>query len=101
MAFPFGGHPPLQRFLEWAEEAGCTVEIKIRNHAQSGRPYESLEITGPTGGNVVLVNPDHGEHLAPSMVSYLQRRLGVKSPFPETPEHTKLSGVEFVPEEER
>lgn len=99
MAFPFGGHPPLERFLEWAKEAGCNWDIKIRHHTQSGRPYESLEIVGPKGGRVALVNPDLGEHLAPSMITYLQRRLGVRSPFPQVPEQSGSSDVEFVPDD--
>jgi hypothetical protein len=76
VAFPFGGHPTLARFLEWATENGCTAEIKNRSHAQTGRPYTALEITRPGGGRAVVPNPDFNEHLAPSMVTYLQRRLG-------------------------
>jgi hypothetical protein len=45
-----------------------------------------------------LVNPDFDEHLAPSMVSYLQRRLGVKSPFPAMPEQPDPNQTEYVQE---
>lgn len=98
MAFPFGGHPTLSRFLEWASENGCVSELKTRMHAISGRPYRSLEIIGPADSRVSLVNPDMDEHLAPSMVSYLQRRLGVKSPFPAAPEQPDPKDTEFVQE---
>jgi hypothetical protein len=99
MPVPFGGHPPLRRFLEWAQENGCTVELKLRTHTASGRPYRSLEMVGPAGGRAIVVNPDLDEHLAPSMVSYLQRRLGVKSPFPGAPEQPDPNKTEFVQED--
>jgi hypothetical protein len=68
------------------QSAGCKVEVKFRNHSITGQPYRSLEITSPTGSRAVLVNPNMNEHLAPSMVSYFQRRLGMKTPFPGEPE---------------
>jgi hypothetical protein len=87
VAHPFGGHPTLERFVEWAKsEAGCTTEIKVRTRQPSGQPYQVLEITNPEGGRVVVVNPEMGEHLAPSTVAYYQRRLAIKSPFAATPE---------------
>jgi hypothetical protein len=98
VAFPFGGHPPLRRYLEWARENGCTAEVKLRTHALTGQPYRALEIINPAGGRVVLVNPDENEHLAPSMVTYLNRRLGVKSPFPAMPEQPNPTDVEYVQE---
>jgi hypothetical protein len=99
VAVPFGGHPSLRRYLEWARENGCTAEEKLRTHAITGQPYRSLEISGPAGGHVVLVNPDLEEHLAPSTVTYLNRRLGVKSPFPATPEQPNPSETEYVRED--
>ncbi len=99
MAFPFGGHPTLGRFLEWARDNGCTAEIKLRTHSTNGRPYKVLEITRAEGGHASIVNPDLQEHLAPSMVSYLQRRLGVKSPFPAMPEQPDAAEAEFVKED--
>ena len=100
MAVPFGGHPTLHRLVEWLESAGCKVTIKQRNHSITGQPYQSLEITSPVGSRAVLVNPDMNEHLAPSMVSYFQRRLGMKTPFPAEPEQP--TNVEYVdqPEDE-
>ena len=64
----------------------------------SGRPYRALELAGPLGACVVVLNPDLDEHLAPSMVTYLQRRLGVKSPFSATPEQPNPSETEYVQE---
>ena len=42
----------------------------------------------------MLVNPNMDEHLTPSMVSYLQRRLGMKTPFPAEPD--QATEVEYV-----
>src|SRR3954466_5325867 len=98
MAFPFGGHPTLGRFVEWARENGCRSEIKLRTHTETGRPYRALEIFSPQGGRSVIVDPDMEEHLAPSTVAYLQRRLGIKSPFPATPEQPDPKDTEFVQE---
>ena len=86
MSVPFGGHPKLKRFVDWLVSVGCKAEIKVRNHSQTGQPYQSLEISNPNNGRVAIANPDLEEHLTPSMVSYLQRRVGLKSPFPGEPE---------------
>lgn len=95
MAAPFGGHPKLERLVAWLTSAGgCKATLTVRNHAITGQPYQSLEITSPTGSRAVLVNPDMNEHLSPSMVSYFQRRLGMKTPFPAEPEQS--ADVEYV-----
>jgi hypothetical protein len=86
MSHPFGGHPKLGRFVEWAQENGCKAEIKVRERNSSGQPYQALEISAPSGATAVIVDPDMEEHLAPSIVAQLQRRLGLKSPFAATPE---------------
>lgn len=94
MASPFGGHPKLSRLVDWLQSAGCKVEVKVRNHSITGQPYRALEITSPTGSRAVLVNPNMDEHLSPSMVSYFQRRLGMKTPFPGEPEQS--SDVDYI-----
>lgn len=75
MAFPFGGHPNLATYIVWLQE----------NHqgaAQSGYGIESLtKLSLPNGRSVVVVGVGQAEFLAPSMVAYLDRRLGVKSPW--------------------
>jgi hypothetical protein len=87
MAFPFGGHPTLKRLLEWLTEQGCKSEIVFRINKQ-GRTYQALQIVNPKGGKAVIVEPDFDEFLAPSMVSYFQRRLCIKTPFAAQPELT-------------
>jgi hypothetical protein len=98
MAVPFGGHPTLQQFLEWATSNGCKVEHKVRAHSVTGQPYKVLEITGPSGGRVVMAKPDGSELLAPSQVNFLHRRLGVKSSFAATPEQPDPRGTIFTDE---
>lgn len=96
MASPFGGHPKLKRFADWLVSVGCKAEVKVRNHSITGQPYEVLELVSPSGSSVVVADPDMDEHLSPSMVSYLQRRLGVKSPFPGEPEQPSPDGTTYV-----
>jgi hypothetical protein len=80
MAFPFGGHPRFNDYLEWARtEAECTYRsgfarldgkvdtmVLIENAANNKHTIEFMPIT---------------EYLTPSMVSALDRRLGITSPF--------------------
>jgi hypothetical protein len=84
MSFPFGGHPTLRQYLDWAITAGCTIARGIwSDHYLI--PHHTLTIDGPNGGWVSIIDPDEGEHLAPSEVSRYDRRLGVSSPFPGSP----------------
>jgi hypothetical protein len=97
MAVPWGGHPTLDRFLEWAKENGCTGETKVRTD-QTGRAFTSLELEGPHGGRVAMVVSAMDERLVPSQIAYMQRRLGLKTPFASTPEHADLEKTEYVQE---
>jgi hypothetical protein len=97
-AVPFGGHPTLGQFLEWATQNGCTADYKVRGHSVSGQPYKVLEIIGPKGGRVVMAAPDLRERLAPSQVAYMHRRLGLKSSFAATPEPPDPSSTIFTDE---
>lgn len=99
MAVPFGGHPTLPDIIDWARANGCAVETKVRTHAITGQPYESVEISNPKGGSVVLADPGDGERLEPSMVAYIQRRLGLRTPFAATPEQPKPEDTEYVQED--
>jgi predicted PhzF superfamily epimerase YddE/YHI9 len=85
MAFPFGGHPTLGQFVEWAIQNNCSAEIKVQ-HRPTGQAYQVLEIRKSNGGSVAVAEPDLEERLEPSMVTYLQRRLGIKTPFAAQPE---------------
>lgn len=85
MAQSFGGHPTLMRFIEFAKEAGCTAKAYTRV-SKGGRSVHVLRIEASTGAYVLVTNPDYLERLTPSNVTYLQRRLGIKTPFSSEPE---------------
>jgi hypothetical protein len=97
MAGPWGGHPTLDRFLEWAKENGCTGGTKVRSD-HTGRAFTSLELVGPHGGRVAMVVSAMDERLVPSQVAYMHRRLGLKTPFASTPEHADPEKTEYVQE---
>jgi len=80
MAFPFGGHPTLAEYMHWIRECGGS--------AQSGtdpRHRSVIKITADNGNVVIVADLKQSERLAPSYVEYLDRRLGVKSPWPKPP----------------
>lgn len=81
MSFPFGGHPNFASYIFWLKEnhqgtaqSGYTTDRKGKSHALT-------KLSLPSGASVVVVGVTQGEFLAPSMVGYLDRRLGVKSPW--------------------
>ena len=95
MAFPFGGHPNLATYIKWFKdthqgkaESGLTTDAKGKSHT-----LERLSL--PDGRFVVVVDLKQSECLVPSMVGYLDRRLGIKSPWfsvePSEPEGSELS----------
>ena len=84
MSTPFGGHPSLERLVTWLEEQGCTTNYE--DLTLNGETYQALVICSPEGGQVVVPDPDLLEYLSPSMVSYFERRLGIKTPFASRPE---------------
>jgi hypothetical protein len=57
MSFPFGGHPKLQQFLEFAAEHGCTAKLVTRT-SRTGQAYQVLEIRRSTLGRVILADPN-------------------------------------------
>jgi hypothetical protein len=86
MSHPFGGHPTLKRLVDWVEQNGCICAVSIRNTV-NGRSYTVLTMRNTkTSGRAMVTNPDFEERLSPSMVSYFQRRLGIKAPFAALPE---------------
>ena len=84
MTFPFGGHPTLQDFLSSAIHEGCQVVIVTRTRS-TGQPYNSLEITAPSGAQLAIPSPKMNEHLVPNTVGRYQRRLGIKTSFNAAP----------------
>lgn len=80
-AFPFGNHPTLGTYIDWlrsthsgSAQSGYSVDPKGRSHLLT-------RLSIPNGPSVVVVGLDQNEHLVSSMVGYLDRRLGVRSPW--------------------
>ena len=75
MAAPFGGYPTLGKYLAWASSVGCECQSGYLNTDTMHR------IKAPNGKSVVIARADQREILNPSYVGYLDRRLGLDSPF--------------------
>jgi len=79
MAFPFGGHPNLATYIYWLQQEHGGTSKSGYIQAQSGAAQSVTKLSLPSGKSVVVVGVDQAENLAPSMVGYLDRRLGVTS----------------------
>ena len=87
MSFPFGGHPRLSEYLHWAAtEHGCTNSSGFTKI--DGRMDTFVLIENPANAKHVYAYEAFTEFLTPSTVSYLDRRLGIKSPFPSIASYT-------------
>ncbi len=81
MTAPFGPSPKLPIYCEWARtEAGCKIES---GHQGTTR---LVRITAPSGRSVQQAGNMDDEPLCHEVMAYLDRRLGIESPFPKTPE---------------
>lgn len=81
MSAPFGGHPTFAEYQEWAvNEQGCKVKSGCSG-LSNGAVYSFTVIDSPSGQWVIV--PDVGAHefLLPTFIQYLDRRLGLTSPF--------------------
>ena len=80
-AYPFGGHPTLGSYLAWAAQtAGCTVQTGYKL-SKEGTTLSLTRVTAPNGKHVIVVDYAQDEYLVPTFVAYLDRRLGLKSPW--------------------
>lgn len=81
MAFPFGGHPRFNEYLEWARiEMGCTYRSGFGR--LGGKVETFVTIENPSNGRHAIEFMPIEEYLTPSTVAKLDRRLGLESPFP-------------------
>lgn len=78
-AHPFGGHPTLADYTDWARDQGCRVDS--RAHLAGGRSAKVTRIVAPSGRFAIEVGTNDDEILVPTAVGRLDRRLGLKSPF--------------------
>lgn len=80
MSHPFGGHPTLGRYIQWAQQQGCDFRSGVYGTDSISR------IVAPDGSkSVVIARMPQSEVLSPSTVAYYDRRLGLDSPFSKTP----------------
>jgi hypothetical protein len=75
MPVPFGNHPALGQYIDWIIECGGTSQSGYAH----GQNY--TKITTAEGRHAFVVGTDQNERLVPTMVSYLDRRLNVTSPW--------------------
>ena len=80
MAFPFGGHPNLAKYLEFARENGFTVRTGFGPDS-SGKVHTTIRVFKEGGPSVIIAGLGQDEYLVPTQVGNLDRRLGLKSPF--------------------
>lgn len=81
MAYPFGGHPTLADYIGHARKNyGATAQSGSAAHSD-GQSYPVTKISVPGGKTVVVVGVTQTEFLTPSMIGYLDRRLGIASPW--------------------
>ena len=82
MSHTFGGHPRLADYIGQARKDHGAIAKSGSAADDSGKPHEVTRIQIPsTGKFVVVVGLSQTEYLVPSMVGYLDRRLGISSPW--------------------
>jgi hypothetical protein len=82
MSAPFAPSPRISKYCDWARtEAGCTVQEGYGRHNK-----KVWRITAPSGAYVHQVGLSEDEPLCHDVVASLDRRLGINSPFPKTPD---------------
>lgn len=80
MAWPLGGHPTLAQYMHWARDQGFRCLSGVQSD-DFGKPHGFVKIFKDSGPSVVVVGVKQTEHLAPTYLGYLNRRLGVQSPW--------------------
>ena len=81
MSVPFGKFPSLRTYIDHIrKEHNCECREGVFGNAGIYR------LSAPDGRYVHIYSLPDGEGLTPTMVSNLDRRLGIKTPFPHAPE---------------
>jgi hypothetical protein len=80
-AFPFGGRPQLGTYIDWLRTNHNGTAQSGYAVGHTGASHVLTRLSLPTGKSVVVVGLNQNEYLVPSMVGYLDRRLGLKSPW--------------------
>ena len=81
MSAPFAPSPKFHAYIEWCRtEKDCAISEGVFG------TKAFVRITTPSGRYVTQVGLAHTETLSLSLVAHLDRRLGLDSPFPKTPD---------------
>ncbi|MFD0916885.1 hypothetical protein ACFQ14_10750 [Pseudahrensia aquimaris] len=81
MSAPFGGHPKLGTYLEWARnEHNFRVQTGFAPDG-TGKAHTVTKVYKDGGPSAFIVGTAQDEYLVPTMVNYLDRRLEITSPF--------------------
>lgn len=82
MAAPFGGHPTLGAYINWAHGKGCEAKSGYVDDGEGGMMV-TRTIYAPDGVRYApIVGFNDNDRLPPTMVRFLDDRLGLESPFP-------------------
>jgi hypothetical protein len=81
MAFPFGGHPTLAAYIDWARTEHNFRAQSGYGQDRRGKTHTVTKIYKDGGPSVVVVGIAQNDRLAPSQVGNLDRRLGLNSPW--------------------
>ena len=84
MAYPFGGLPTLAQYMHWIRECGGNCQSGVSK--VGGQMHTLTKIQADNGNVAIVTGVKQTERLVPSMIGYLDRRLGVKSPWPSVPD---------------
>jgi predicted PhzF superfamily epimerase YddE/YHI9 len=82
MAYPFGGHPTIAAYVLWARDTHGFRAQTIAATDENGKSHTVVRISKDGGPSVVVpTNAAQSERLTPSMLGYLDRRLGLVCPW--------------------
>jgi len=86
MAFPFGGHPTFEKYLEWLRSERFHYKSGYIVDPMNGKNLAIVQIESSEGEPLLTVTGlEMNERLAPSVVERFDRRLDVQSPFASKP----------------
>lgn len=81
MSHPFGGHPTFGAYIGWARKHHKLSAQTGYAADGAGKVHTTTKLSIEDGESVVVPGIDQNERLTPSMVGYLDRRLGIVSPY--------------------
>lgn len=74
------GNTTLGQYMHWLAENGGRCSTGIGSDPEIGM-VAVTELTAANGRSVIHYGADQYEILAPSLIAYFDRRLGIMSPF--------------------